>query len=441
MKSLSLKAGALGLSTVLALAATGIALTAAPASAIATPIPCQTAKTACVGGKVDTFDVTAARFRGITAIWTNQSSWKATTSASWLVATASGAGTTNDSGTPLNFQALPNTTGVARSGYIQVTAGSAIPHRFYVNQAGTGDPNTPCITAVNSCVGGKAVNYSGSQDGFKITEQIWTNEASWTASSTANWVVLTSAFGGTWESTTGPGTLAEVGATLYATALVNSTGYNRTATVVVKAGKATAYEFTIYQPGPLGEQLSISVNPASRNQDANYIKTDAQVTLTPAGAVWTAQSLDPWLVITSGIGYSGGSFHYDILDNASTSPRVGTIRVYAGNATPYEFKVYQEGTTGTIPDPQTPSFLVLDQNEVTIPAAAPLGMYVIGATTALTFIPTTTTTPDWIIPSNYFAGRSAVFQVLANRTGKARTGIIIYTYEGEKVTLTVTQKG
>jgi len=434
----------LGLSTVLALVGTGIALTAAPAAAVDIPIPCKTAKTACVGAKVDTFDVTAARYRGTTAIWTNQSSWKATTSASWLaLSPASGAGTTNVDGTPLYFQALPNTTGVARSGYIQVTAGSAIPYRFYVNQAGTGDPNTPCVTAVNSCVGGKVVNYSGSQDSFKIREQVWTNEASWTAKTSANWVVLTSDYGGTWESTTGPGTLAEVGATLYATALVNSTGYNRTATVEVKAGKAAPYKFTIYQPGPLGEQLSISVDPESYTwKSAGSTKSDAEVTLNPAGGLWTAQSLDPWLIVTTDIGYSGGSFYFDVLANPLTTPRVGTIRVYAGNATPYEFKVYQNGTTGISPvDPPAPTFLVLDQNEITIPAAAKLGGYLIGAKTDLTFIPTTTTTPDWLVASGYFVGRQAWFIVDTNRTGKARTGIITYTYEGEKVTLTVTQKG
>jgi hypothetical protein len=442
MKFPSFKAGVLGLSTVLALAGTGIALTAAPAAAISPVIPCVGVKYACVGGHISSYEISAAQYRNTSTVWTNQASWKATTSASWITASYSGVGTTSADGTALTFLVQPNTTNAPRSGYVYVTAGTAAPYVFFINQAAGPVYTTaaPCVSAgVTPCVGGKLTSIHGSQEFFKSQNLIWSNQSSWTATTSDNWITLlaSSSTGGT---AIGGGTLSDAGTILYLNAMPNTTGYDRVGTVVVKAGSVAApYTFYIFQAGPLGAKNTLEVGTGSYTAPATSAKYDAGVT-TDAPGGWTASTTDSWLHLINTSGASGTdlSFTFD----ANTGPeRVGTITVQAGTAAPVYFKVYQAAAGGPIPTPTptAPAFLVLDQNEITIPAKAQLAWHMVGATTALTDVNAVTDSPNWLVPTGHISGRHVLFQAATNATGAPRVGQIFYTYNGETVTLKVIQ--
>jgi hypothetical protein len=236
--------------------------------------------------------------------------------------------------------------------------------------------------------------------------------------------------------------LSDAGTILYLNAMPNTTGYDRVGTVVVKAGSVAApYTFYIFQAGPLGAKNTLELASGSFSTGSGNAKDSVEVTTNAPGG-WTASTQDgPWLKVLTPSGVSGSDVEFTLEDNLTGQARVGTITVQAGNAAPVYFKVYQAAAGGPTPTPTptAPAFLVLDQNEITIPAKAQAAWHQVGATTALLNIPVITDSPNWLAPRGNVTGRHLLFQAATNATGAPRVGQIFYTYNGETVTLKVTQ--
>ena len=141
----------------------------------------------------------------------------------------------------------------------------------------------------------------------------------WTTTSNADWITVTSGASGTGNGSVGYSVAANTATTA------------RTGTLTI-AGQT----FTVTQNGT--QACTYAINTASRTSPAAGESTSVGVTAT-AGCAWTAASGAGWITITSGASGSGnGTVAMTISPNTSVSQRMGTVTI-AGRP----FTVTQQG--------------------------------------------------------------------------------------------------
>lgn len=218
--------------------------------------------------------------------------WTAQSSASWITlspAKASGNGT-------VSFTAQAN-SGARREANFQI-AGQLVQ----VEQLAAG-----CVYLISPQ--NAAFQPAGGTGNVAVTAR---SDCSWTATSNAPWIQVTSGASGQ-----GSGTVSY-------TVQANS-GANRTATVLI-AGQT----FTVTQGS-----CTYAINPTMVNLGSGGATGAMVIVMATAGCSWTARSNDSWITITApGSGTGDGQFTYDVMYfGTSGGTRTGTVSVTGGSTT------------------------------------------------------------------------------------------------------------
>ncbi len=218
--------------------------------------------------------------------------WTARSNDSWITI-VSGSGSGNGT---VTYSVAQNTTSSIRYGSIDV--GTAT---FYITQSGFSCSYTLSPSSAS-------YDLSGGSGSFTVTAS---SSCSWTASTTANWIVITSGLSGS-----GSGTVSY---TVYA----NSTTSSRTGTITVGGTS-----FTITQSA----SCTITLNPVSKSVSSTASTGTIQVTTNLTSCAWSAYSDSSWLTISSGSSDTGsGTISYSVAANTTATSRTGHIIV--GTAT------------------------------------------------------------------------------------------------------------
>lgn len=294
--------------------------------------------------------------------------WTAQPDVAWLSITGSSSGQGDGA---VQFRAAANADPVARTGGIMVNgqraqvAQEAAECRFELGSPSASLPQTGSTGSIE-------VHASSSL-------------CKWTASSSANWIAVTTASG------TGNGT---VGFTVAPT-----TGPTRSGTITI-AGQS----FTVTQsPG-----CAFDVSPLSHTVDQSGGPRTVNVTA-GAGCAWTASSAEPWITLASGASGSGSGTVTLAVAATGGPPRWGTVSV-AGQTV-----IITQGsgcTVGLSPDSQS------------MPSSGGSGTVAVSAGAGCAW--TAVSTASWITVSSGSSGSgngTVAFKVDAT-TGPGRTGAI-----------------
>ncbi|MGI8784553.1 MAG: BACON domain-containing protein [Acidobacteriota bacterium] len=219
-------------------------------------------------------------------------SWGASSNASWITITSGGSGTGNGA---VGYTVAANSTGSQRSGSATI-AGQI----FGVTQAAGAAPCTYSISPTSRSHGAAAEN---------STVAVSTASAcSWTASSNASWITITSGSSGTWNGTVGY------------TVAANSTGTARTGSLTI-AGQT----FSVTQSAAAA--CTYVISPTTRSHGSGADNSTVAVT-TASGCSWTASSNAPWITITSGgSGTANGTVGYAVAANSTGTQRSGSATI------------------------------------------------------------------------------------------------------------------
>jgi Putative binding domain, N-terminal len=167
-------------------------------------------------------------------------------------------------------------------------------------------------------------------------------------------------------------------------------------------------------------QCSYSLNPTSFTVDAIASSRTVSV-ISGTSCSWTATTSTSWITITNGTGTGIGSVTFSVAQNATGSPRTGTLTVGGQTVTVNQGT---GGCTGTV----TPLSFAVD-------AIASSRTVSVIAGTACSW--TATTTTSWITVTAGASGSgigSVTFSIGANTTGASRIGTL--TVAGQTVTVT-----
>ena len=231
----------------------------------------------------------------VNVVVSNGCTWTAASNAAWITITGGGTGTGSG---PVSFTVQGN-AGAARSGTISVAG-----QTFTVNQ---GAACTNQISTQNtnfSALGGSGI--------FSVTTGAG---CTWTATSTVNWITITSGGSGTGNGT-GNFTVAA------------NSGPDRTGTITT--GPTS---LTISQGGC---SILGSISPSSANFGAVGGNGNFSVT---SSCGWTATSNSAWITITGGSpGTGNGTVSFTVQANTGQA-RIGTISTIFGQT----FTVNQSG--------------------------------------------------------------------------------------------------
>ena len=228
--------------------------------------------------------------------------WIATSYESWITITSGSSG--SGSG-PVNYSVSANTDTGQRTGRMSI-AGQI----FTVIESGVSCSYS--ISPTNQSFGS-----SGGSGSVSVTTQ---SGCPWTASSNANWIMITSGSSGSGSEPVNYSVSANTGTS------------SRTGTTTI-AGQT----FTVSQSGV---SCTYSISPTSQSFDSSGGTGGVSVT-TQSGCLWTATSHDGWITITSGSTGSGsGPVNYSVSANTDTSSRTGTMAI-AGKI----FNVTQSGSS------------------------------------------------------------------------------------------------
>jgi Viral BACON domain/Putative binding domain, N-terminal len=243
------------------------------------------------GGGTGTVAVTAA----------SGCAWNATNMANWLTITSASSGSGNGS---INFSAAAN-TGPARSGTLIISG-----QTFTVSQEGVSCSFAIAPSSQNVAVAGGTGSVTVTTGGT----------CSWTAASSAVWIIVTAGASGT-----GNGSVAF--------AVLPNVGTGRSGTITV-AGQT----FTVTQDGL--SACSFTIAPTSQNIGAGGGSGTVTVTATGTGCTWTASSNADWLTVTAGSSGTGnGAVTFSADRNRRDRSRSGTLTI-AGQT----FTVSQSGS-------------------------------------------------------------------------------------------------
>lgn len=215
--------------------------------------------------------------------------WTAVSNAGWI---------TIDSGTPgsgngtVGYTVAANVTTTSRTGTITV-AGST----FTVTQDGT----TPCTYGITP----SSTSYT-SAGGIGSVAVTANAGCTWSASSAASWVTISTASG------SGNGTVPY-------TVAANSSSTSRSGTLTI-AGNP----FTITQTGVA---CTYSITPTTATY--TYVGGSGSVTVTvTSGCAWNSSSDSAWLTVTSGASGTGnGTFGYTVAASSAVTNRTGRLTI------------------------------------------------------------------------------------------------------------------
>jgi hypothetical protein len=309
--------------------------------------------------------------------------WTAVTGApTWLTVTGGATGTGNGT---VTFSATANAATTTRVGTLTIAG-----HAFTVNQAASG-----CTFSINP----NRVSFPSFGGGRSATVAAPAG-CTWTASSGASWLTISSGASGS-----GDGTMSVI-------AEPNQSSQPRQGSITV-GGQTFIVD---QEPSP----CSFSISPTSLAAPYGG-RTGWTTVLGAAGCSWTAQSHDSWITITSGASGTGNAnVTFSIAASTSTSQRTGTLTV-AGRT----FTVTQAANTGCQYSLSSPSQTV-----------APGGGTVsVTLTTTSQCWWTATSAVSWITLSTIGqGGRTISFTVAPNTTGSTRTGQL--TIAGQTHTVT-----
>lgn len=220
--------------------------------------------------------------------------WTASSLVPWIALTMPASGNGNGS---VGFTVAANTATAGRIG--SVTIGGAT---FTVNQAGSS--GSTCTTSINPT--SQSVGAAGGA-GTAVTVSAGAG-CTWSASSNAAWLTITS------------GASGSGGGTVNFTIAANA-GAARNGTLTI-AGQT----FTVTQTAP-APACSYSIDPSSITVGDEEVR-DLQVAVTAGnGCSWNATSNVPWVKVTSGSSGSGnGSVIYKV-DKFGGTSRSGTMTI------------------------------------------------------------------------------------------------------------------
>ena len=343
-------------------------------------------------------------------VYTNQSSWKATSNQSWLtLSTASGV---NGGYAGVNVSA--NTSTSPRTAKVTVVAGS-LGETYTVTQAGA-PKDTLSVTMTNWSAPSYAAN-----GGFYV----YTNTTGWSATSDQPWLTMFKYQGRNGDYD-------------YASVTANTSTASRTGTITFRTGSATPVTLTVTQAGvtvpPPNAPATLSLSVASWVSDpAAHTMAAAEVVYTNQ-STWTASSNQSWMTFSKYSGTSGDYFYVTITANTSSATRVGTITVKAGTATATA-TVTQSGVAA----PATPT-ISITSNSWSLPG--------VGAATAVTVTTnqssfSVSTSGSWLTasPGSGASGTYVTIQASANPSTSPRTGTVTFHAGSASTTMTVTQVG
>src|SRR5688572_5262739 len=231
----------------------------------------------------------------------------------WITITAGATGSGNGK---VTFNVAAN-TGSARTGTL--TIGGNV---FTVSQA--------AAAACSYAIAPSSQSIGASGGGGSPVAVSTTSGCSWTATSNAAWLTVTSGASGT-----GDGNVSFSAAA--------NTGSARTGTLTI-AGQT----FTVNQ----ATGCSYSIDPVAQSMSAAGGAGTSIAVSTASGCGWTAASSATWLTITSGSSGTGnGTVTFSAAPNTSTSGRAGTLTI-AGRT----FAVLQAGACTYSISPSSATF-------------------------------------------------------------------------------------
>ncbi len=313
--------------------------------------------------------------------------WTATSNADWITVTSGASGSANGA---VGFRVADN-AGAARSGTIAVA-----DQTFTVRQAAAA---TPCTYAITPSTG-----TMGASGGAGTIDVATASGCTWTASSSASWITVTSGASGSGNGPVGFSVAANTGAAR--TGSLTVAGHTFTMT---QAAAATACTYTI--------------NPSSGSIGAPGGTGTVDVA-TASGCTWTASSNANWIAITSGGSGSGnGPVAFSVAANTGAA-RTGTLTV-AGHT----FTMAQAAAAAP------PCTYAISPTSASLGDTGGTGSIDVTSATGCAW--TGTSNASWITVTSGGSGSGngrLAFSVSRN-TGAARTGTL--TVAGQ--TFTVTQ--
>jgi hypothetical protein len=312
--------------------------------------------------------------------------WSASSQASWLTITT---GTSYSGSASVGFSIAANATQSARTGTMTIAGGT-----FTVTQAALS-----CSTALSA-----NTQSAGSGRGSGSVNVRTAAGCTWSASSQASWLTITSG-----ASYSGP---ASVGFSIAA----NTTQSTRTGTMTIAGGT-----FTVTQAG-----LSCSYALSANGQALTSAGGTGSVTMVATnGCAWTASSSASWLTVTSGASATGpGTVAFRASANTSTTARTATLTI-AGQT----YTVHQSGVSC--------SYTMSPNNRALTPAGG-IGSVSVTAPTGCAWAARSSATWLSITSGESGSGNGTVaYRAAVNTASSARTATV--SVGGQ--TVTVTQSG
>ena len=326
--------------------------------------------------------------------------WHAVSQVPWIVVTAGASG--NGPGT-VALEVRANAD-AARTGDV-IIAGV----RFSVSQAAVEapappvppPPTPPSPPPPPTCQFSLSASSAaiGSAGGTGSVDVVAESGCSWTARSSASWLVVTAGGSGV-----GPGEVRF-------SASPNAGSTERSATLTI-AGVA----FRVTQAGAVTTP-TCTYSLSSTTESVPADGGNGSITVTaPTGCNWTATSSDSWLTVTSGASGSGnGTVEYSAAAHTETSPRSASLTIATQTVT-----VNQEAAASP------PCTFILSPTSVDAPAGGVSGDITVTAS-ASTCDWTASASPSWITLTGSTGGTgngTVAFSVAENTSTSTRTGTI-----------------
>lgn len=252
---------------------------------------------------------------------TSNTTWTASSNATWCTVTPSGSGSAS-----LTATYTENTSLTQRIATITVTVTGLTPVTVTLTQLGA--PPTLAVTPANQDVSAAAGNTS-----FTVT-----SNSAWTSVSDATWCTVT-------PSGNGNGSIT-------ATFTENTSTNWRVANITVTVVGISPVIVTVTQAGA---GASLSVSPSNQNVTAVAGTTSFTVS---SNSAWEASSAAAWCSVTPS-GFGNGTIAANYQSNPNASPRTAIITVTVIGLTPVTVTVSQDGaapTLGVSPESQTVSY-------------------------------------------------------------------------------------
>lgn len=312
-------------------------------------------------------------------------SWTAASNSQWITVT-SGAGPNTSGNGAVTFQVAANATTTARTGSLTI-AGNTVN----VNQAGTCD-----VTLAPTGVSAGAAASTG------LVGVATGSTCTWSATSSAAWLTVTSGGSGTGNGIVGY-------------AVTANTGAARTASLTI-GGR----QFSVQQAAP---GCTVSLSPTSIALTPGIAFRGITVTA-GAGCTWTTTNTASWITVTSGLSGTGnGSVFMNIAANNTNAERTAILTIGGQQAT-----ITQAGQGCAI---------TLSPVSVTVPASGSSGAITVAGSIACTW--TATSNVPWLTVTGGGSGTgngTVQYTAAANTTSTQRTGVIAIAGR----TFTVTQQ-